>query len=61
MDVTHPRLLDAEGTDSTFPQNVGVYWPPQHIITQDLNLRLHSCLNQIPETDSIYIIRTTQI
>jgi len=25
MDVTHPRLLDAEGTGSTFPQNVCIY------------------------------------
>jgi hypothetical protein len=37
------RLLDAEGTGSTFPQNVCIYWPPQHIIPQDLNLHLHSC------------------
>ena len=25
MDVTHPRLLDAEGTGRTFPQNVCIY------------------------------------
>jgi len=48
MDVTHPRLLDAEGTGSTFPQNVCIYWPPQHIIPQDLNLHLHSCQKQTP-------------
>jgi len=34
MDVTNPRLLDAEGTGCTFPQNVCIYYPPNHIITQ---------------------------
>jgi len=48
IDVTHPRLLDAEGTGSTFRQNVCIYWPPRHIIPQDLNLHLHSCQNQTP-------------
>jgi len=46
--VTQPRLLDAEATGSTFPQSVCIYWQPQHIITQDLNLYLHSCQNQTP-------------
>ena len=44
-DVTHPRLLDAKGTDSTFPQNVCIYWPPHRIILQDLNLHLQLCQN----------------
>jgi len=25
MNVTQPRLLDAEGTGSTFPQNICIY------------------------------------
>jgi len=50
MVVTHPRLLDAEGAGSTFPQNVFTYWPPEHIIPQDFNLHLHSCQNLTPHT-----------
>jgi len=50
MDVTQPRLLDAEGTGSTFPQNVCIYWPPQHTIPQDFNLHLHSCQNLTTRT-----------
>jgi hypothetical protein len=46
MDVTLPRLLDAEGTGSTFPQNVCIYYPPQHII---------------PQTASIYVTGPAQI
>jgi hypothetical protein len=42
MNVTHPRLLDTEGTGSTFPQNVCSYLSPQHIIPQDYNPHLHS-------------------
>ena len=48
IDVTHPRMLDAEGTGSTFPQNAYIYWPPKYIIPQDLNFHLHCCQNQTP-------------
>jgi len=30
MEVKNPRLLDAEGTGSTFPQNACIYWPQEH-------------------------------
>ena len=45
MDVTHPLLPDAEIKDTTFPQNVYISYPPQHIISQHFYLHLHNCQN----------------
>jgi len=50
MDVPHPKLLDAEGTGSTFPKNVCTYWPPKQSIPQHFNLHLHSCQNLTTHT-----------
>jgi len=50
MDVTQPRLLEAERTGSTFPQNVSIHCPTQYIIPQYYSLHLHSCQNLTTHT-----------
>jgi len=70
MDVRHPRLLDAEWTGSTFHQNVCIYYPPQHIITQQSvhcpkmsvftihhNISSHNRQNIVPQC--LYLLFTT--
>ena len=52
MDVTHPRLLDAEGTGSTFPQNVCIYWPLD--ATAYHPARLESSSTLLSEPDNSY-------
>jgi len=45
MDVTHPKLLNVEGTGNIYPHNVRYYYPLRHIIPQVINFYLHSCQN----------------